>query len=70
MSEQQSDFMQGFYRGKAEGVIVEQERILKLLDAEITKWELFRNKALNEPLRARLYILREIRRAIKEGENK
>lgn len=26
------DFMQGFYRGRAEGVIVEQERIIKLLE--------------------------------------
>lgn len=27
-----SDFMQGFYRGRAEGEIVEQERIIKLLE--------------------------------------
>lgn len=37
MSEQQSDYMQGFYRGRAEGVIVEQERIIKLLE-ELKKY--------------------------------
>lgn len=36
MSEQQSDYMQGFYRGRAEGVIVEQERIIKLLQEVIS----------------------------------
>ena len=33
MTEQQSDYMQGFYRGRAEGVVVEQERIIKLIEA-------------------------------------
>lgn len=31
MSEQQSNFMQGFYRGKAEGEITERDRIIRLL---------------------------------------
>lgn len=69
MSEQKSDFMQGFYRGRAEGVIVEQDRIIKLLDDEIAKWKLFLNRELNEPLRARIYILQKIQRAIREESN-
>ena len=32
MENNQSDFMQGFYRGRTEGKILEQERIIKWIE--------------------------------------
>jgi hypothetical protein len=38
MENNQSDFMQGFYRGRTEGKILEQERIIKWIEENTSEW--------------------------------